>query len=149
MSVPLARIGQVTAMLEAARQFHAAAVRCGMALDVADQNEWLPYPEVVNYAFAAEVALKGLLLTHTGTFRRGHDLAALCASLPTGVVDRVRGPHTVPALFKSRVYDVRNAFEVWRYAFERNEMQISLTFLSTLSEEAISVLNTDLEVFRR
>lgn len=139
-------VAAATKMLEAAKQFHAAAVACGMGLDTTDPREWLPYPEIVNYAFAVELALKGLQSIHLGAPSRGHDLAKLGAALPACVVDRVRGQHVPPVLFADRLHDVRNAFEVWRYAFEHGQMRISVTFLGGLAESAIAVLRDDLAV---
>lgn len=127
-------------MLEVAEQFYRAAERCGGMLS----EEWLPHPQVVNYAFAAEVALKGLRLVHRGDSGRGHDLAIILGDLPADVQDRVRGSAMAPALFVDRLRNVGKAFEVWRYSYERGQTSISVKFLEDVANSTIAVLQQDI-----
>jgi hypothetical protein len=129
-------------MLDAADQFCRAAERCEEALAPVPEapRAWLAYPQVVNYAFAAELALKGLLHVHLSGAKRVHDLKDLYDALPVQVKDRVRGS-TTAALFEASLQEVSGAFEAWRYAYERGAMHISLTFISELARSAVAALS--------
>lgn len=132
---------QAERMLQAANEFYRAAVRCGRTLE----DGWLPHPQIVNFAFAAEVALKGLRLVHNGDTWRGHALDAIFKDLPTAVQDRVRGSEMPTALFLDRLGSVARAFEDWRYAYEQGSMSVSIEFLDGIAHSAIAVLRDDIE----
>lgn len=126
-------------ILQAAEEFFKAATECGRA----DRPEWLGYPEVVNYAFAAELALKGLHWVHRGQPSRGHDLEKLCMALPPAVVAELGERTGTGSLFAHEVTELRNTFADWRYAFEREQLCVSLDFLAGLASAAIDALRRD------
>lgn len=136
---PLELSGRI---LHAARQFLQAAKLCAHNGGEAAPQEWLMYPSIVNFAFAAELALKGLHVVHFGKPVRGHDLSELCLALPADVMARVRGSSN-PARFEARLAEVRDAFEVWRYAYEKDSMSISTSDLHELAKSAVDVLAAD------
>ncbi|MCU4118873.1 HEPN domain-containing protein [Variovorax sp. N23] len=132
-------------ILEAASQFCQAAEDASRTDLPHRLDVWLAYPEVVNYAFAAELALKGLHWLHHGHPSRGHDLHTLCVALPPQVV-RELGNHTADTplfLFLERLAAVRDTFEDWRYAFEKEELSISIDFMRALAGGAIALLQRD------
>ncbi|MDM0029899.1 hypothetical protein [Variovorax saccharolyticus] len=130
-------------MLDTAVQFMSAARQCGKVNGQDVSGEWLPYPQVVNFAFAAEIALKALHVVHLGKPMRGHDLEALCNALPPEVTARVCGPDMNQLMFGERLHAVRDAFEVWRYAYEKDSIGISVDFLARLAQSAIDTLMAD------
>lgn len=132
-------------ILEAADQFYQAAKLCGGHCDESGEPEdWLVFPEIVNYAFAAELALKGLHWVHLGKPPHGHDLEQLCMSLPPMLVaEMAEFSLTHPALLRGRLHEVRSAFHDWRYAFEKEELGLAIGFLSNLAAAAIAALRRD------
>jgi len=132
-------------ILEAADQFYQAAKLCGGHCDEAGEPEdWLVFPEIVNYAFAAELALKGLHWVHLGKPPHGHDLEQLCVNLPPMLVAEMAAHTFTPqALFRWRLHDVRSAFQDWRYALEKEELGLAIGFLSNLAAAAIYALRRD------
>ena len=105
-------------------------------------HEWLLCPSIVNFAFAAELALKGLHVVHSGKAPFGHDLEVLYLALPAEVQGRIRGSAN-PAMFNYRLHEMRNAFEVWRYAYEKDSIGVSTGHLHELAKTAIEVLIAD------
>lgn len=126
-------------MLQAAQQFYEAGERCSL-MDEAAGKGWLPYPGAVNYAFAAELALKGLIRVHMKEDARGHDLEKLFNRLPSEVQDVLRGPGTSSVVFAERLHEDRLTFETWRYAYEKGEVSVSLTFLPRLASASMQLL---------
>lgn len=130
-------------LLEAATQFYQTAEDAGRVDLPHRPDVWLAFPEVVNYAFAAELALKGLHWLHLGQPSRGHDLHKLCTALPDAIILELSERTITPILFLERLAEVRDAFEVWRYAFEKEELCISIDFLQALAQGAIHLLERD------
>jgi hypothetical protein len=130
-------------MLDTADQFFRAAERCHERFSSHPTRAWLPYPQVANYAFAAEVALKGLQVVYLGNATRGHHLERLYRTLPENVQSRVSGTAAQAVLLHERLGEISLAFETWRYAYEHNMLGISLDLISGLAQRAMGVLQDE------
>lgn len=134
-------------IIEAASQFFQAAEDARRTDLPHRLNVWLAYPEVVNCAFSAELALKGLHWVHHGWPSHGHDLHKLCKALPEARVQELSkytATYTATAhhLFE-RVAEVRRTFEHWRYAFEKKQLGVNIGFLRAFAGGAIEMLRRD------
>lgn len=132
-----------TRMLEAAERFFEAAERCGSRsrADINNIGRWLPEPQIVTFAFAAEVALKGLQQVHNGASSGGHDLVKIVGNLPEDVQSRLRSNGYSEAEFNSLLHEARDAFERWRYEYENAEAStVPPFFLKNLAASAITEL---------
>jgi hypothetical protein len=138
--VKSAPVGSELKLLLAAHQFYLAAELCDRR-STPDGSAWLIYPEVVNRAFACELALKGLIAGHSKVLAYGHDLKELFGMLPSTIQDHLRWPDIPVALFEERLHQVKDTFELWRYAHEWNSLTVSVQFLRKLAIAAIDALH--------
>jgi len=112
-------------------------IKCGvMTHTVAD---------IVNSAFACEVFIKSLLVYHGKTIEeiRGHDLNGLWSKYKTiDSVNVTRVEQKIKDIFGSEddnIFDeflqnISNAFEYWRYIYEKHGGKIHLQFLRMFRE---------------
>ncbi|MDN8618921.1 hypothetical protein [Variovorax ginsengisoli] len=129
--------------INAAERFFEAAERCGSRdrADIHKIGPWLPEPQIVAFAFAAEVALKGLQQVHNGTISGGHDLVKILGKLPEEVRSRLRFNSYSEAEFTSLLHEVQHAFEDWRYEYEKaGPRTVPPFFLKNLAAVAIAEL---------
>lgn len=126
-------------LLTSSHQFYLAAERCGIE-ESTDDAEWLAYPEVVNLAFACELALKGLIHVHVAKSAHGHNLTKLYEQLPQDVHQLIRGTNLAPQVFMERLASVSRSFELWRYAHEHSTLSVSIGFLRELARSLIEAL---------
>lgn len=130
-------------ILEAATQFYQAAEDASRTDLPHRLGVWLAFPEIVNYAFSAELSLKGLHWVHRGQPLRGHDLCKLCFELPQTLITELSDHTAASPLFRERLEQVSDAFEVWRYAFEKDRLRISIDFLRSFAQGALEMLKRD------
>lgn len=121
-----------------AQDFLTAAKRCG-EFDHADYEGRLSDPQIVNCAFAIELALKGLQIIYLGKAEPGHRLDELFKRLPTEVQDKIRRK-VDETLFLTNLREVRSAFVEWRYAHEADELTIDYGFLEWMATRTIRML---------
>ena len=127
--------------LRVAIRFLEAGARCG---SIDDMDNWLAQPQIVNYAFAAEVAIKGLHELHLGKRAHGHELAALFDKLPEGIRGQLRGSKAA-GTFDAKLALVSNAFKKWRYVHqEANQHRVLIFFIRDFARQSIEVLNISL-----
>lgn len=130
-------------MVSAAERFFEAAERCGSRdrAEIHEIGRWLPEPQIVMFAFAAEVALKGLQQLHNGATSGGHDLVKILGKLPEDVRSQLRLNAYSEAEFTSLLQEVQHAFKNWRYEYENAEPTIVPPFfLKNLAAAAIAEL---------
>lgn len=127
-------------MLRMAVEFYEVGILCGGMPGMKPTRKWYAHPQVVNFAFAAELALKGLQVAFGVVHRpQGHDLRELFDALPPNVQDRIQGDSNT-VLKAERLERVSHAFSIWRYAYEHGELAISIDFLQGIALTAIAVL---------
>lgn len=93
------------------------------------------YPFCVNIAFACELYLKAIYLYYSNKGIHGHEIDDLYDALSENVKIQIE------MLFKQEYqYDldeilrnIRNTFVEWRYAFEKDKVEINVTGISTLA----------------
>jgi hypothetical protein len=128
------------------RVFLLAAKRCNELRPLpSGYQQFLSVPSIVLYAFAIEVGFKALALHASGAAPKGHDLAALFSTLPAQVQTQIRTETSLPypgsdASFDRDLAMVADAFEVWRYIYERHSLDTDLGFLQRLARAVDEVL---------
>ncbi len=93
------------------------------------------------------LVLKHSRCTRWAARRRGHDLAALFRALPAQLQAQIRTETSVPsprwdASFDQDLAMVANAFEVWRYIYEKHPVDTDLGFLQRLAGAIDVALDT-------
>ncbi len=130
------------------RVFLLAAKRCNEFRELpSGYLQFLSVPSIAIYAFATEVGFKALALHTLGSASKGHDLAALFRALPAQLQAQIRTETSVPsprwdASFDQDLAMVANAFEVWRYIYEKHPVDTDLGFLQQLAGAIDVALDT-------
>jgi len=89
----------------------------------------LVIPVVVNYAFAAEVNLK-LILLSVGKQVRGHKLKSLYDLLPLELKDEIKREAKIGRMnFDTELARISDAFVDWRYIYETEGKSLNVIFL--------------------
>lgn len=133
----------VRKLLKSAKEFHFAAELCRSKMDMQKPESWLLAPQMTNYALASELALKGLQGHHLGIITHGHDLEALCKSLPAASIDKIRGPDYSDQSFWAELKKCRRTFEEWRYTHEAGQIRAHLFFIQAFARSSIGVLHEE------
>lgn len=102
------------------------------------RSSWYTTPEITNAAFACEIYMKTLSFDATAALSRGHDLSILWHNLSTedrrGIKEELTSiDNTISDdQFDSMLSNISNAFDVWRYIYEKNGASIQLGYLRSL-----------------
>jgi HEPN domain-containing protein len=115
------------------RSFGLAARRCLEQRAVGPGQFEAPLaPAVVCLAFSIELGLKALILRANGS-PWGHDLSELFAVLPESLKSSlVAAVGRERDRFEASLADAANAFEEWRYIYERKSAKADIDFLRRL-----------------
>lgn len=107
-------------------------------------TQWYTTPDIVNSAFACEVFIKSLLIYHGMTIDeiKGHKLSLLWELLKQKDEEiTIRIKETVIEIFNSdeekfysMLENISNAFEYWRYIYEKHGGKIHINFLRIFRE---------------
>lgn len=127
-----------------AQDFLIAAQRCGKA-SFDNIDDWLPVPQVVNCAFAIELALKGLQLICLGDAKPGHHLDKLFERLPAEVQNEICRDVDADS-FISHLQKARSAFAEWRYSHEADGITIDYGFLEWMATRTIGILGEKIRI---
>ena len=102
------------------------------------RTQWHTVPDIVNSAFACEVFIKSLLVFNGFPLKeiRGHELAGLLKQLETKDLETVikvkDSFDSNEDEFNDMINNISNAFEQWRYVYEKHSSEIHLNFLRLL-----------------
>ena len=101
---------------------------------------WRSTPKIVNTAFACEVFLKTLLVFNDIAYKRAHNLESLYNLLPAEYQQQIeqglvaRYGKTTDVFGIPYVRRISEAFNDWRYSFERTRLSLDISVLRTFCE---------------
>ena len=121
-------------MIDQANAFFQAGSRCEADFRLSPNvRNTLIAPAVVCYAFALEIYMKLLCHITQISVKKNHNLIEQFDALPESAI-KIMAKHyrtSEPELRKD-IEAISNAFVEWRYLYEKNEAQISITVLSNI-----------------
>jgi hypothetical protein len=123
------------AQLDDARAFWLAFQRCMEQRPLPNgQVEWLFVPAVVCAAFSIEIGFKAIIMSEGNTASQVHELAKLFKEISPAAQDSiVKEVGLDPAAFTAGLESASNAFDQWRYYYEKGSLQANLNFLAKLA----------------
>ena len=129
-------------LFDTKQMFHHACAFASCASFCRKNGHHIDYvnPEIVNSAFACEIFLKTLLFYNEIGYGKKHDLEALYKMLPDHYKETIeaellkRYGKMQNAFGISYLNNISKAFEVWRYSFEKKNLQIEIGFLFTFRD---------------
>ena len=138
-------------MIDQANAFFQAGSRCDVDIRLSPNvTNSLSAPAVVCYAIAVEIYIKLLAHINGISIKKIHSLIELFDSLSDAVKEKIAKHYQSSSQeLRKDIETVSNAFIDWRYLYEKNGAQISITMLSNLGmglHNAIKELNPKLGI---
>jgi HEPN domain-containing protein len=121
-----------------------AAERCLILWPTSpDTVKHFPIPAVFLLALSVEIYLKAVINMETGENAKGHDLLELFERVYAESRDAIRVHQQVTVGdLKQRLGDASNAFEHWRYIYEKGPSDADINFLEAMARACQSVAET-------
>src|SRR5574344_2089551 len=126
-----------------ANAFYLAGVRC-LEVRITDTNtlEFLPCPAIVLLSFSIELSFKSILAKDK-KIPKCHDLSSLFTQLPIEYQEKISSSLNVPKeKLITRLSEISNSFEIWRYCYEYESLIMDLNFLTNFSRNMISIIKS-------
>ena len=96
------------------------------------------HPVIVNAAFSCEIFLKTLGMLHNGKLNKKHTLHELYSDLSNEDKEFLKTAtdgYNSNLSFDDLLKNISDAFNIWRYSYEKDQIKLNVSYLIFLSEQ--------------